>query len=113
MERVEAVLGNVGGVGSSELASLVSALIEKHGGVQGIVAHLQQRGLRATTKSWVGSGPNIPISAAQVQQVFGWDMLQDLAIESGMSLPEVAHKLAALLPQAIDRLTPGGVMPKA
>jgi uncharacterized protein YidB (DUF937 family) len=105
--------GLLGGAAGAELVSLISGLIEKHGGVQGIVAHLQQQGLRETVQSWVQPGDNLPISATQVHQVFDAQTLQELAGKAGLSLPEAAHELAALLPQAIDKLTPGGVIPKA
>jgi uncharacterized protein YidB (DUF937 family) len=105
--------GMLGGIAGAELVSLVSGLIEKHGGVQGIVTHLQQQGLRETVKSWVGPGQNLPISASQVHQAFGDQTLQELAEKSGIGTPEVAHKLAALLPLAIDKLTPGGTIPQA
>ncbi len=104
--------GVLGGGAGAELVSLVSGLIEKHGGLQGIVTHLQQQGLRETVKSWVGPGQNLPISASQVHQAFG-ETLRELAVKSGMSTPEAAHTLAVLLPQAIDKLTPGGALPQA
>jgi len=36
------------------MVSVVNGLIEKHGGVQGIVSQLEQQGLGSTVKSWVG-----------------------------------------------------------
>ncbi len=105
--------GLLGGVAGAELVSLVSGLIEKHGGVQGIVTHLQQQGLRETVQSWVQSGENLPISATQVHQTFDAQTLQELASKAGLSVSEASKKLAALLPQAIDKLTPGGVISKA
>lgn len=102
----------VGGISGAQITSLVNTLVDKHGGVQGIVALLQQQGLRETVKSWVESGPNLPISADQVHQVFGADTMQDLAAKAGMGPQHVAQKLSLLLPQAIDALTPGGEIPR-
>lgn len=104
--------GLLGGVAGAETISLVSGLIEKHGGVQGILAQLHQQGLVETAKSWVEPGPNLPISAAQVHQVFGGDTLEELAARVGLDPQEAAQKLSQLLPQAIDKLTPGGVLPR-
>ena len=95
------------------MATVVNGLIEKHGGVSGIVTQLQQQGLGATVKSWVGTGPNQAISADQVHQAFGAGTLQELAAKLGLNPQELAQKLAQVLPQAIDKLTPGGVVPKA
>jgi uncharacterized protein YidB (DUF937 family) len=64
-------------------------------------------------KSWVGTGANLPISPEQVRQALGSDLIQQLAAKSGLSVPELTQKLAQMLPQAVDKLTPGGVIPKS
>jgi uncharacterized protein YidB (DUF937 family) len=110
MGLLDAVLGGVVGAG---MVSLVSGIIEQHGGVQGVVAQLEKQGLGATVGSWIGNGPNQPITAAQVQQGFGIEKLQQLAAQFGLSVPELSQKLAQALPQAIDKLTPNGVVVKS
>lgn len=105
--------GILAGVVGGEMASVVNGLIEKHGGVQGIVTQLEQQGLGSTVKSWVGTGANQPISADQVHQAFGASTIQALAAKAGLNPQDLAQKLAQVLPQAIDKLTPGGVVPKA
>jgi uncharacterized protein YidB (DUF937 family) len=105
--------GVVGGVVGAGMAAVVSKLIEKHGGVQGIVAQLEQQGLGNTVKSWVGTGDNQPISPDQVHQALGADTLSELAAKFGISPQELAQKLSQVLPGAIDKMTPGGVIPKA
>ena len=50
--------GILGGVVGGEMVSVVNGLIEKHGGVQGIVKQFEQQGLGETVKSWVGTGAN-------------------------------------------------------
>ena len=105
--------GILGGLIGGEMATVVNRLIEKHGGVSGIVTQLEQRGLGATVKSWVGTGPNQPISADQVHQAIGADTIQEIAAKFGLTPQDLAQKLSQVLPQAIDKLTPGGVVPKA
>jgi uncharacterized protein YidB (DUF937 family) len=104
--------GLLGGVVGAEMASVVNGLIERHGGVQGIVAQLEQQGLGGTVRSWVGTGANQPLTAEQIHQAFGSDAVKQLAAKVGLSPEELAAKLATILPQAIDKLTPGGVVPK-
>jgi uncharacterized protein YidB (DUF937 family) len=104
--------GILGGVVGAEMATVVNGLIEKHGGVQGIVAQLEQQGLGGTVKSWIGTGPNQPISADQIHQVFGSDVVKELAAKVGLSPDVLAAKLSQVLPQAIDKLTPAGAVPK-
>src|SRR5882672_5544398 len=104
--------GLLGGVVGAEMATVVNGLIEKHGGIQGIVAQLKQQGLGGTVRSWVGTGANQPITADQVHQAFGPDTMKQLAAKFGMTPEDLSAKLSKVLPQAIDKLTPGGVVAK-
>jgi uncharacterized protein YidB (DUF937 family) len=105
--------GLLGGVVGAGMVSVLNGVIEKHGGIQGIVNHFEKQGLGDTIKSWVGTGPNQPVSADQVHQALGAGTMQQLAAKAGLSVPELAQKLSQLLPQAIDKLTPAGVVPKS
>ena len=102
--------GLLGGVVGAEMATAVSGLIEKHGGVQGIVAQMEQQGLGGTVKSWVGTGVNLPISADQIHAAFGSSVIASLAAKVGMDPNALAAKLAQILPQAVNHLTPNGVV---
>jgi len=103
--------GVVGGVVGAGMVSVVNNIIEKHGGVQGIVNEFEKNGLGTTVKSWVGTGPNEAVSAADVHRVIGPDLLQQLSAKSGLSVQDLAEKLAQVLPLAVDRLTPDGTIP--
>src|SRR5262249_31622465 len=105
--------GLLGGIVGAGMVSVVSGILEKHGGVQGVVNEFEQKGLGETVKSWVGTGPNQPISPDQVHQVLGPDLLRQLSQKSGMSMDELAQKLSQELPQALDKLTPDGSIPKS
>jgi uncharacterized protein YidB (DUF937 family) len=103
--------GILGGIVGAEMATAVNHLIEKHGGVSGIVSELQQKGLGDTVKSWVGTGPNQPVSTDQLHQALGADDVAQLAARMGVSPQELLGKLTQALPASIDKLTPGGVLP--
>ncbi len=103
--------GMLGGVVGAELTSVVTQLIQQHGGVQGIVTQLEQQGLGATAKSWISNGPNQPITPAQVHQTFGPNMLNELAAKVGLNGQDLAAKLSQILPGAIDKMTPNGAIP--
>jgi uncharacterized protein YidB (DUF937 family) len=109
MGLLDGVLGGVVGAG---MVSVVNGIIEKHGGVQGVVNEFEKNGLGATVRSWVGTGPNDPVSPADVHRVLGSDLLQQLSAKTGLPVQELAEKLAQVLPQAVDRLTPDGTIPK-
>lgn len=100
--------GILGGVVGAEMATVVNGLIEKHGGVQGIVSQMESQGLGNTVRSWVGNGPNQAITADQVHAAFGSDVIAGLAAKLDMTPQELAQKLSQALPQAINHLTPTG-----
>jgi len=103
--------GLVGGAVGAEMVTVVNSLVQQHGGVQGIIDQFEKQGLGPTVRSWVSSGPNQPISADQVHQVFGSGTIGQLAAKAGMSPQDLADKLSQVLPTAIDKLTPGGQIP--
>lgn len=105
--------GLLGGIVGAGMVSVVSNIIEKHGGVQGIVSEFERNGLGPTVQSWIGTGPNQPISPEQVRQALGSDLMRQLAEKSGLSVEDLAQKLSQVLPQAVDKLTPDGTIPKA
>jgi uncharacterized protein YidB (DUF937 family) len=104
--------GLLGGIVGAGLVSIVSDVLERHGGVQGVVSQFEKNGLGATVQSWVGTGPNQPVSSDDVQRVLGPDLLKQLSEKSGVSIQELTQKLAHVLPQAVDKLTPDGTIPK-
>ncbi|HEX4712890.1 MAG TPA: YidB family protein [Phenylobacterium sp.] len=103
--------GVLGGVIGAGMAGVVNDVIERHGGIQGIVSQFQANGLGPTVQSWVGTGANRPITPDQVHQGLGPQTVQALAAKLGIPEGELAAKLAEVLPQSIDHLTPGGVVP--
>jgi uncharacterized protein YidB (DUF937 family) len=105
--------GVLGGVVGAGMLSVVNGILEKHGGVQGVVNEFEKNGLGATVRSWVGTGPNDPVAPADVHRVLGSDLLQQLSAKTGLSVQELAEKLSQVLPQAVDRLTPDGTIPKS
>ena len=105
--------GLIGGAIGAEMVTVVNGLIEKHGGIQGLIKQFEQQGLGATVSSWVGTGANQPISPDQVHQAVGADTMKELAAKFGLSSDELAKKLSSILPQAVDHMTPGGTVPKS
>jgi|HubBroStandDraft_6_1064221.scaffolds.fasta_scaffold144855_4 uncharacterized protein YidB (DUF937 family) len=106
-------VSSVTGGGSNPLASQVLQMIQQQpGGLSGLVQSFHDKGLGGVAESWIGNGQNLPISAAQVQQVLGSTQVQALAAKAGIS-PEIASsQLAQLLPTLVDKLTPNGQVPQ-
>lgn len=82
-------------------------------GLGGLVAQFQQAGLGDMVSSWISTGPNPPISAQQVTQVLGGDVVSQFAKQAGVSHGDAGSLLASLLPVVVDHLTPTGEVPHA
>lgn len=108
MGMFDGVLGGIVGAG---MAGVVEDLIQRHGGLQGIVQQFQRQGLGATIQSWISTGPNQPIAPDQVHQALGTQILQELSAKTGLPLQELTSRLSTILPQAVDKMTPTGTIP--
>jgi len=86
--------GILGGVIGAEALSLVKDYIEKHGGIQGVVGEFEKTGFGQQAKSWVSTGPNLPITAEQIQQALGSDKVKELAAKFGIPVDKVSDLLA-------------------
>lgn len=81
------------------------------GGLNAIVARLQQAGFGDQVKSWIGNGQNLPITAEQLQQVRGSDAVRQLAARFNIPVDQLARVLAQQLPSAVDHASPAGTLP--
>jgi len=77
-----------------------------------IVSEFQGAGgdVARKTESWLGDGPNEPISASQVQDVIGRHRIAVFAKKLGMNHDEASDKLAKILPELIDKSSQGGYL---
>ena len=82
------------------------------GGLGGLAEKFNQAGLGDVLGSWIGTGPNAPITGDQLGSVLGGDLMNQLATRLGMSEADAAGQLAQGLPDLIDRLTPQGEAPE-
>ena len=81
------------------------------GGLNAIVAKLQQAGFGDQVKSWIGNGQNLPITAEQLQQVLGSDVVKQLAARFNIPVDQLSQVLAQALPKAVDKASPNGTLP--
>src|SRR6476661_2104322 len=85
--------GLLGGIVGAGMVSVVNGILEKHGGLQGVVSEFERNGLGATVNSWVGAGPNQTISPDEVHRALGPDLLQQLSEKSGLSVQDLTQRL--------------------
>jgi uncharacterized protein YidB (DUF937 family) len=115
MGFLDQVVGAVGGKGTMQtlLLQQLITMLSQPGALAKLTSAFQQRGLGNILQSWLGTGVNLPISAAQVTQVLGAGTVNDMATKAGVAAPEAASTLASLLPQVIDKISPSGQAPGA
>ncbi|WP_373282541.1 YidB family protein [Pseudaquabacterium pictum] len=110
--------GGQGGAGGDMLMQVIGSLLQGQGGAGGaagglgaLLQQLQQGGLGDAAQSWVSTGPNLPVSADQLQSALGADRIDALAQQAGLPAGDLSSQLAQFLPQVVDQLTPGGQLP--
>lgn len=111
------VMGSLSGHNAQQGSGAMGMVAELLGGQGGaglssLVQAFEQQGLGGVIASWIGTGANQPISAEQVQSVLGGEQVQAIAEKFGFSAQDASGQLAQLLPQVIDKLTPGGQLPE-
>lgn len=115
MGLLDSLLGSISGGSApgqqSPLALVALQLIQQNGGLPGIISKFEQGGMAAEASSWVATGPNMPITGNQLQQVLGTGSIGQIAQQLGLSHGEAGAGLAQLLPQIINHLTPNGQVP--
>lgn len=120
MGLLDGIVGKAAGILSGdkgEQPGLLGGVLEmitgkESGGMAGLVQSFQEKGFGGIISSWIGTGENLPISADQIQQVIGSDVVQNLAAKFGIPTEELSGKLAEFLPSAIDKMTPNGTLPE-
>ena len=81
------------------------------GGLGELVDRFKQSGQSETADSWVKTGPNKPVTPAQLEQAIGPEVLDTLAKQTGLSRQELGARHCRELPAAVDKYTPQGRLP--
>ena len=114
MRLIHQVIDDLRGLPDEEVSPIGAALEELLGGERGSLPELAERftraGLGHIMASWVGNGPNLPISPRDLRYVLGDARVEDLATLAGLSSGDFLVHLARLLPSAVHRMTPEGEM---
>lgn len=83
----------------------------KHGGPEGFLQAFREVGLGDVVSSWLGHGPNRPITTLELETAVGADTLQAIANHVGLPVQTVGDLAAAMLPDAVDALSEQGELP--
>ena len=114
-------LGGLGGIigmlaSNPQLIQVVMGMLGndgQHGGLGGLVSKFNQAGLGGAMSSWIGGGPNQPVSGEEVTSALGSSTISDIAAKLGVKPDEAAGQLSQVLPSLINHLTPEGQAPAA
>jgi uncharacterized protein YidB (DUF937 family) len=83
----------------------VTDVIRRNGGVQGVVNQFETQGFGPTVRSWVSTGPNQTIDQSTSSKARLRSAPADVG-QDGDVRRRAQTKLAEILPQAIDQMTP-------
>jgi uncharacterized protein YidB (DUF937 family) len=78
----------------------------------GLIETLRRHGLARQVDSWVGPGPNLPVSPAELARLLDPEEVDTLARQAGADRQALLREVSTLLPAFIDRLTPQGRVPQ-
>jgi uncharacterized protein YidB (DUF937 family) len=113
LENSPALRSALSQLGAALLPAVLSEVMGtgSQGGLNAIVAKLEQAGLGDQVKSWIGNGQNLPITADQLRQVLGSDTVKQLAAKYNIPVDQLSELLAHQLPLAVDHASPNGKLP--
>ncbi len=78
------------------------------GGLGDLVDSFRKSGLGAKADSWVGTGANTPVTEPEVAKGIDSSLLDGLSEQTGLSRDELLKRLAQVLPEMVDKMTPSG-----
>jgi uncharacterized protein YidB (DUF937 family) len=96
------------GGGANLLLQLALMMLQRNGGLDGVLGKFRQAGMGAQADSWVSNGQNMNLSPDQLQEVFGSGSINDIASQLGMSQNQTGSAMSQMLPELINQLTPQG-----
>jgi uncharacterized protein YidB (DUF937 family) len=107
------LLGGRAGGGGGTMGALMPILagLLASGGLSKILGGLRANGLSAQADSWVGTGPNEPVSGKDIERAAGREQIQQIAQQLGVSESEAAEAVAQALPEVVDKVSPEGQLP--
>lgn len=80
------------------------------GGLNALLDQLRRSGYESQVNSWLGRGPNEPITADDLQKVLGNEQVREMAAKLGIPVEQLFPTLAKTLPEAVDRHSPDGTL---
>ena len=112
MSLLDELGGLLGQGNNGQLIQAVIKWIDAQGGIQALIARLEQGGLGSIASSWVANGQNQPVTGEQITGALGEGEIGNLASSIGVEPSQVSSLLAQVLPGIVDNLSPNGQAPQ-
>ena len=118
MSLLDDVLGSaLGASAASSGPSLVQGILDflgepDAGGIDGLKQQFQRQGLGDQVQSWIGTGPNRPVTPDELERAIGRERVSSLGQRAGLPGGSAAGVLASVLPELVNQLTPEGQVPQ-
>lgn len=81
------------------------------GGLGDLLERFKQTGQGEVADSWVSTGPNRGLTAAEMEQAVGADNIAELSTRTGLPREELLDRLSTKIPEGVNQLTPEGRLP--
>ncbi|WP_375459634.1 YidB family protein [uncultured Enterovirga sp.] len=81
------------------------------GGLGELLNRFTRNGHGKVAQSWVGHGPNTPVSPDQLYLLFEPGEVDELTRQTGLGRNDLLSQLSGVLPEVVDTLTPQGRLP--
>jgi outer membrane protein OmpA-like peptidoglycan-associated protein/uncharacterized protein YidB (DUF937 family) len=102
---------NLGDRAGPLLAAVLGLITDSRtDGFAGFIQRLRRGGLGQQVSSWVGTGPNEPVTPEQIEQSLGADTVERVAARAGVPPGTSRTVLAFLIPKVVDLATPDGTV---
>ncbi|MES1155692.1 MAG: YidB family protein [Pseudorhodoplanes sp.] len=98
--------GQLGGLGDLLGGATVGGLLNS--GLGELMKQFDQKGMKDTVDSWIGTGPNRQIAPPDLKTALGPEVIQAISKATGISEQDLLKTLSQVLPQAVDKYTPDG-----
>lgn len=108
------ILSGLSGGGQNQGSNLLMAamsLLQQNGGLANVLGMFRGNGLTEQADSWVGTGANMNVSPAQIQNIFGTSALNNLATQHRIPQNDISNVLSQLLPEVVNQMSPQGTVP--
>jgi uncharacterized protein YidB (DUF937 family) len=93
------------------LLPILMQVLQRNGGLGGLLSQFQQAGYGKQADSWVSTGSNQPIDGDILSKVLGSAQMDEISRQLGTSRHDAAERMASALPEVVNHMTPQGSVP--